>query len=137
MNTGPREGEHCQTQRRVWHDATHPTSGLRESGLACAGYAEFLNLAVFCALCGTTTAQAGAVAQCASKGRDMSSGGDKEMRGRHEEPAREGPDIPFPFEPYDVQKQLMRKIYSTLEKGGIGIFESPTGTVSVDYTLLL
>ncbi|CAM9799349.1 unnamed protein product, partial [Ectocarpus fasciculatus] len=58
----------------------------------------------------------------------MSSGGDKEMRGRHEEPAREGPDIPFPFEPYDVQKQLMRKIYSTLEKGGIGIFESPTGT---------
>lgn len=37
--------------------------------------------------------------------------------------------IPFPFEPYDVQRQLMRKIYDTLEKGGIGIFESPTGTV--------
>lgn len=41
-----------------------------------------------------------------------------------------GPSIPFPFEPYDVQRQLMRKIYETLEKGGIGIFESPTGTVS-------
>ncbi|CAM9731510.1 unnamed protein product, partial [Ectocarpus sp. 8 AP-2014] len=58
----------------------------------------------------------------------MSSGGDNEMRGRDEGPAREEPDIPFPFEPYDVQKQLMRKIYSTLENGGIGIFESPTGT---------
>ncbi|CAN0109565.1 unnamed protein product, partial [Hapterophycus canaliculatus] len=41
------------------------------------------------------------------------------------------PQIPFPFEPYDVQRQLMLKIYATLEKGGIGIFESPTGTVSV------
>lgn len=40
------------------------------------------------------------------------------------------PSIPFPFEPYDVQRQLMGKIYETLEKGGIGIFESPTGTVS-------
>ena len=41
-----------------------------------------------------------------------------------------GPAIPFPFEPYEVQKQLMCKIYNTLERGGIGIFESPTGTVS-------
>ena len=40
------------------------------------------------------------------------------------------PSISFPFEPYEVQRQLMRKIYDTLDKGGIGIFESPTGTVS-------
>lgn len=40
------------------------------------------------------------------------------------------PVIPFPFEPYGVQKQLMVKIYNTLEHGGVGIFESPTGTVS-------
>ncbi|CAM9863326.1 unnamed protein product [Phaeothamnion confervicola] len=38
------------------------------------------------------------------------------------------PAIPFPFEPYPVQADLMRKLYSTLEKGGVGIFESPTGT---------
>ncbi|CAN0212934.1 unnamed protein product [Discosporangium mesarthrocarpum] len=38
------------------------------------------------------------------------------------------PTIPFPFKPYDVQEQLMRKIYETLDRGGIGIFESPTGT---------
>lgn len=40
------------------------------------------------------------------------------------------PAIPFPFEPYEVQTQLMRKIYDTLENGRIGVFESPTGTVS-------
>ncbi|CAM9128501.1 unnamed protein product [Chrysoparadoxa australica] len=37
-------------------------------------------------------------------------------------------EIPFPFEPYAVQKQLMNHIYATLAKGGVGIFESPTGT---------
>ena len=36
----------------------------------------------------------------------------------------------FPFEPYGIQEQFMRTLYDTLEKGGIGIFESPTGTVS-------
>lgn len=50
---------------------------------------------------------------------------------------REDPAIPFPFEPYDVQKQLMKKIYSTLEKGGIGIFESPTGTVRREESMSL
>lgn len=49
----------------------------------------------------------------------------------------EEPAIPFPFEPYDVQKQLMSKIYATLEKGGIGIFESPTGTVSMSIAVVL
>ena len=36
--------------------------------------------------------------------------------------------IPFPFEPYNVQTQLMRGVYETLDMGGVGIFESPTGT---------
>lgn len=37
--------------------------------------------------------------------------------------------FPFPFEPYCIQEEFMRALYSTLEKGCIGIFESPTGTV--------
>jgi Rad3-related DNA helicase len=36
----------------------------------------------------------------------------------------------FPFEPYDVQVQLMNALYDTFENRQIGIFESPTGTVS-------
>ena len=34
----------------------------------------------------------------------------------------------FPFAPYGIQLDLMRGLYDVLEKGGIGIFESPTGT---------
>ena len=40
-------------------------------------------------------------------------------------------EFPFPFQPYGIQKDFMRALYSALEKGCIGIFESPTGTVSV------
>ena len=35
----------------------------------------------------------------------------------------------FPFPPYDIQLQLMRAVYGALENGGVGIVESPTGTV--------
>ena len=35
----------------------------------------------------------------------------------------------FPYEPYTIQANLMRELYSTLETSSIGIFESPTGTV--------
>lgn len=56
-------------------------------------------------------------------------GGDHVMDGS-DAPGSEAPlAIPFPFPPYDVQTRLMRKIYDTLERGGIGVFESPTGTV--------
>jgi chromosome transmission fidelity protein 1 len=34
----------------------------------------------------------------------------------------------FPFQPYAVQLQLMTAVYDTLCAGGVGIFESPTGT---------
>ncbi|KAG0717309.1 ATP-dependent DNA helicase DDX11 [Chionoecetes opilio] len=37
-------------------------------------------------------------------------------------------DFPFPFPPYDIQKDFMRKLFSVLEEGQLGIFESPTGT---------
>ncbi|XP_012940455.1 ATP-dependent DNA helicase DDX11, partial [Aplysia californica] len=36
--------------------------------------------------------------------------------------------FPFPFTPYDIQQDFMRNLYTCLELGKIGIFESPTGT---------
>lgn len=42
-----------------------------------------------------------------------------------------GIHFPFPFEPYPIQKDFMAELYKVLEAGKIGIFESPTGTVSV------
>ena len=38
--------------------------------------------------------------------------------------------FPFPFPPYDIQEEFMKQLYEVLEEGAIGIFESPTGTVS-------
>lgn len=35
--------------------------------------------------------------------------------------------FPFPFQPYEIQNGFMRGLYSVLEGGKIGIFESPTG----------
>ncbi|XP_012276838.1 ATP-dependent DNA helicase DDX11 isoform X2 [Orussus abietinus] len=37
-------------------------------------------------------------------------------------------DFPFPFSPYNIQKEFMRNLYMCLENGHLGIFESPTGT---------
>ncbi|KAL6782475.1 XPD4 [Auxenochlorella protothecoides x Auxenochlorella symbiontica] len=38
-------------------------------------------------------------------------------------------DFPaFPHEPYSIQRDLMRSLYEALSKGGVGFFESPTGT---------
>lgn len=34
----------------------------------------------------------------------------------------------FPFTPYAIQQQLMEALYALLKKGGVGLFESPTGT---------
>ena len=35
----------------------------------------------------------------------------------------------FPFAPYDIQLQFMHCLSKLLQEGGIGVFESPTGTV--------
>lgn len=40
------------------------------------------------------------------------------------------PQFPFPFEPYDIQKKFMSELYKTINDRKLGIFESPTGTVS-------
>ena len=37
--------------------------------------------------------------------------------------------FPFPFPPYDIQEQFMKQLYSVIESGNVGLFESPTGTV--------
>ena len=36
----------------------------------------------------------------------------------------------FPFLPYDIQLQLMRNLYASIEDKKVTIVESPTGTVS-------
>ncbi|XP_065058183.1 ATP-dependent DNA helicase DDX11-like [Rhopilema esculentum] len=36
--------------------------------------------------------------------------------------------FPFPFPPYDIQENFMKKLYTTVEAEKVGIFESPTGT---------
>lgn len=36
-------------------------------------------------------------------------------------------EFAFPFEPYNIQNGFMRGLYSVIENGKIGIFESPTG----------
>ena len=45
-------------------------------------------------------------------------------------------EFPFPFEPYGIQKDFMRHLYQTLERRKIGIFESPTGTVVLAWTMV-
>ncbi|XP_029289407.1 ATP-dependent DNA helicase DDX11 isoform X1 [Cottoperca gobio] len=36
--------------------------------------------------------------------------------------------FPFPYQPYNIQEQFMQALYSVLDQGKVGIFESPTGT---------
>lgn len=43
----------------------------------------------------------------------------------------------FPFDPYPIQQDFMKELYATLEASSVGIFESPTGTVSIDYSTVI
>ncbi|XP_050068650.1 ATP-dependent DNA helicase DDX11 [Anopheles maculipalpis] len=43
-------------------------------------------------------------------------------------PPEKGSDFAFPFVSYDIQLDFMQTLYTVLHTGGIGIFESPTGT---------
>uniref|UniRef100_A0A8C1M341 Helicase ATP-binding domain-containing protein n=1 Tax=Cyprinus carpio TaxID=7962 RepID=A0A8C1M341_CYPCA len=36
--------------------------------------------------------------------------------------------FPFPFQPYTIQESFMEALYTALDQGKVGIFESPTGT---------
>lgn len=56
---------------------------------------------------------------------------------RGDDPLNENPHkqtgyFSFPFTPYDIQVKFMHDLYSVIENGGVGIFESPTGTVSLN-----
>ncbi|XP_051917307.1 ATP-dependent DNA helicase DDX11 isoform X2 [Hippocampus zosterae] len=42
--------------------------------------------------------------------------------------ANERSQFPFPFQPYTIQEEFMHSLYSALDQGKVGIFESPTGT---------
>lgn len=37
-------------------------------------------------------------------------------------------EFPFPGQPYTIQEQFMEELYHAIERGGLGVFESPTGT---------
>lgn len=39
-------------------------------------------------------------------------------------------EFEFPFPPYSIQHDFMHNLYSVIENKKLGIFESPTGTVS-------
>lgn len=43
----------------------------------------------------------------------------------------------FPFQPYDIQLQLMQHLYASIEDRKVTIVESPTGTVWPPYTKTL
>ena len=43
-----------------------------------------------------------------------------------------GIHFPFPFISYSIQKDFVAELYQVLEAGKIGMFESPTGTVSMN-----
>lgn len=53
---------------------------------------------------------------------------EEEVDGRRDEI-----DFHHPYTPYDIQETFMQTVYDVLEKGGVGILESPTGTVSISF----
>lgn len=51
-----------------------------------------------------------------------------------DKPVKIPDEFAFPYaKPYDIQLNFMKSLYKTLELEKIGIFESPTGTVRVDF----
>jgi len=46
-------------------------------------------------------------------------------------------DFHHPYTPYDIQETFMNTVYEVIEKGGVGILESPTGTVCLLFMILI
>lgn len=79
--------------------------------------------------------------QTKMKQEDVEDGGLSSMREGRQRQAQANKNkqerrFPFPFPPYDIQQQFMDEMYAVLDKGGLGIFESPTGTVRPCPSLL-
>ena len=45
--------------------------------------------------------------------------------------------FPFPFEPYNIQKDFMEALYKCIENKQVGIFESPTGNLNKKCLLFI
>ena len=45
-------------------------------------------------------------------------------------------DFHHPYTPYDIQIQFMRALYTCIEEGKVGIFESPTGKNPLHLNIL-
>ena len=42
----------------------------------------------------------------------------------------------FPYEPYPIQQDFMQALYEAIDKGQIGLFESPTGSAAMGICAL-
>lgn len=72
----------------------------------------------------------------APKNSDLNQAAVSKPSGRESVAKDEQIFFPFPFPPYDIQEDFMKTLYHVLENGGVGIFESPTGTVSCKGQLI-
>jgi hypothetical protein len=83
-------------------------------------------------------ASSASVAAAAAAGRASSASMEAAAAaGRASRVSGEGDALPtpatfaFPFEPYGIQKRFMSSLFEAIERGGLGLFESPTGTVCI------
>lgn len=49
----------------------------------------------------------------------------------------DGVTVKFPFPPYDIQKEYMRKVIMAIKNNENAMLESPTGTGKVNCNILL
>jgi hypothetical protein len=50
-----------------------------------------------------------------------------DVQGEQDSPMQRTAFPEFPYTPYPIQQAFMAELYSTIEEGKVGLFESPTG----------